>query len=621
MIASVLCFGAAHGAGTHADRLLAYGSAPATALPAQIKQEVYALLAQMNVPQSTRKQFELMHHWDVKAFPPGARTVDMHQAIVVASGPISVPHTTFAVIIAAGDVDIASGAEIIVISGGNIRFSHHPRRERSGVFVAKGRFDAPWVVDAAIHAGKGAQLTSNSLAVHAFNTSVRSKARVEVATFSGTPVFSGSPRTARRRASPKRDDWTEIRFAGQRCTDSAPLATVADNVPRMARSKAQCAHIDAVLVSCSADGSEQWTVHICKNIIVDIRSRMSRGRAEFDYYNPLVAKARIGITSDLRVTTHWPKAVHRVVPRENSEVDALVTPLFKEVTRLREEKRRDEAIAVLEKILEIDPWRPIAHSVLVDLKRQRGDDRGALEHLDRYIIMLDPASPFPETQAYTYGRRGLLLLSLGERTRGLADLDHSVRLAPRDWIQRQHRGLGRFYAGDFDEAIEDFDFVSKTVKQAGVFEHRGWSYFLKRQPREACEDALRSLASLKETPPNAGTPAQAAYSLMLGHFACAQASETARIEPFFDEWRSRLPAKAWPEAFISYLRGEVGEPELRAASTYPHRAGEIDAFLGLDAQKNGRDEEALKRFQQAIAGAKGYNLARALGEHFVAAQR
>lgn len=179
---------------------------------------------------------------------------------------------------------------LLVIAGGDIRFEQHPDRTEAGVFLTKKSLTADWAADMFVHAHGGARFRSQSVKILAYNTRVVADSPVDVATLSGKLVFSGFPaESAPQSALPRMVG--EIEFVGQRCSNAVPLREIANRVPALALTKAHCKKINLLVARCGeksglAEGEELWTVHMCKNLLTDIRVRTINGRAQIEFYNP-----------------------------------------------------------------------------------------------------------------------------------------------------------------------------------------------------------------------------------------------------------------------------------------------------------------------------------------------
>lgn len=285
--------------GTAADRLLEIAKAGKPVSPARIRGEVDSLLTELGAAPSFRERFALMGQWDVTA-APGVRPLDsVDHAIVIAPGPVTVKQALFTAIIAAGDVRIESGAGLVVVSGGNVTFAQDPEREWAGIFVSKGKLTAHWLARAALHAGGGATVRSNSIDVLAYNTEYRGTRTARLELRSGKPLFSAD-RAPARKPPPLAPFNTDFEFVGERCDSGVPVNLIAERIPKMAREKTRCSDLDLLVVTCRQDAAtakndEIWTVHACRNVLVDIRARMVGGSPEVSFVPPPAPSAAVAV--------------------------------------------------------------------------------------------------------------------------------------------------------------------------------------------------------------------------------------------------------------------------------------------------------------------------------------
>lgn len=275
---------------TSADNLLAL-SQNASAIQGQaLQDQIMTLFSDLGVRKEVSERFERLHFWDVKRVGSSFRSEDEGNSTIISNGSVTLESATSLVIIAAGDVTIQSGSNLLVIAGGNIRFGQHPSRTRAGVFLTKKSLTVDWAADMFVHARNGARFNSQSVKILAYNTKVSADSPIDIGELTGKPVFSDSPSVSVRNGSLPRFG-EGIRFAGQRCRDGVALAEIADRVPALALTKGYCKKVDLLVARCGRkaglpEGEELWTVHMCENVLTEIRIRKKEGRAQYDFYNP-----------------------------------------------------------------------------------------------------------------------------------------------------------------------------------------------------------------------------------------------------------------------------------------------------------------------------------------------
>ncbi|MBN2585744.1 MAG: hypothetical protein JXA64_01110 [Candidatus Fermentibacteraceae bacterium] len=118
------------------------------------------------------------------------------------------------------------------------------------------------------------------------------------------------------------------------------------------------------------------------------------------------------------------------------------------------ESRLDEAVAYLDRAIELDPgnaelylMRSAAHGFLIDWTK-------ALEDLDT-SIGLDPDNP------RTLAARGCVNLEMGFLEAGIQDLSKAIELAPDSAVYYEHRAFGYQMMGDGELADADLRTVSE----------------------------------------------------------------------------------------------------------------------------------------------------------------
>jgi tetratricopeptide (TPR) repeat protein len=101
----------------------------------------------------------------------------------------------------------------------------------------------------------------------------------------------------------------------------------------------------------------------------------------------------------------------------------------------------------------------------------------------------------------------------------------------------------------------------------------------------------------------------ACYAELLGHFAARRAGISDRAKMLLDKAASRCEPPAWPFPLVQYLRGQIDERALLAATasdangkstkayTQNSRATQAHCYVGLDLLQQGRQDLALRHFR------------------------
>ncbi len=270
-------------ASTPAERLLATIKNPPTSSFQQVQADVLALLDQLKALPSLRERFDDINRWEGRIAKKGEFIEGDDHVVILSPGPVTARRLQNAIVLADGDVTVEMGFGLLVIATGKIEFLQDHQRETAGVFVTQKTFTAPWAVNLLVHAQGGATFKSDSLRIQAFNTAVRSSKPIGLSLVSGNPVFSALP-ALKSTATPPPGSAGKFPFVGERCLNGASLDEVAAQVPAIARSNATCPDIDLAVARCIKSTSEEiWTVHICKNQLVDVASRKRSGGPGFEF--------------------------------------------------------------------------------------------------------------------------------------------------------------------------------------------------------------------------------------------------------------------------------------------------------------------------------------------------
>ena len=134
------------------------------------------------------------------------------------------------------------------------------------------------------------------------------------------------------------------------------------------------------------------------------------------------------------------------------EADEYVIELNREANHLASLEKHDEALAILDRVLETHPGSAPTHYNRGRIFHVRGDRETALGEYDR---ALDIRPDYPKALT----NRALLLAPRGDVRKAVADLTRAIELAPDRTAARYHRGRLRLGLGRFEAARADFDRV------------------------------------------------------------------------------------------------------------------------------------------------------------------
>ena len=135
-----------------------------------------------------------------------------------------------------------------------------------------------------------------------------------------------------------------------------------------------------------------------------------------------------------------------------AEPDEAVVKLNREANRLSAFGRHDEALAILNGVIETNPDSAPTHYNRGRIFHVRGDHGTALRAYDR-AIELRP------DYAKALTNRALVLAEQGAVERAVSDLSRAIELAPDRTAAWYHRGRLRLGLGLFEKARADFDRV------------------------------------------------------------------------------------------------------------------------------------------------------------------
>ena len=135
-----------------------------------------------------------------------------------------------------------------------------------------------------------------------------------------------------------------------------------------------------------------------------------------------------------------------------AEADEYVIELNREANHLASLGKHDEALAILDSVLETHPGSAPTHYNRGRIFHVRGDRETALGEYDR---ALDIRPDYPKALT----NRALLLAPRGDVRKAVVDLTRAIELAPDRTAAWYHRGRLRLGLRRFEAARADFDRV------------------------------------------------------------------------------------------------------------------------------------------------------------------
>ena len=148
---------------------------------------------------------------------------------------------------------------------------------------------------------------------------------------------------------------------------------------------------------------------------------------------------------------------------------------------------KEQALADLKTAVKLEPDNSLALYWLADLARESGDEALTIEALDK---VLAGNYAFPEA----YIQRGMLKYKAADFKEAIADFDSAIAISteiPEAYI---NRGLAKDKIGNFSGAIQDFNrAIRMNSADAQAFQFRGNTWFKMKEYEQAIKDYNMSI--------------------------------------------------------------------------------------------------------------------------------
>lgn len=585
---------------------------------------VRRVLEALDLPQELRSKYAYMGSANFRAEKNYFETSELTETVILVNGSTRIGFARNAIIIARGDVRVAHGAGLIIVSDGSIRLSHETGllgvAHAPGVYIARETVDISHSLHPVIYAPKGTTLPPYRQ-MTAINTDISSVAGSPVTRYTVAALFAGEPTRAPvpRPAPPS----APFAYGGSRCANAMPdEIALLQRMRAIVAREAGCQEIHSVTASCTQESTarngftsvERWTFDMCGRSL-NLVSQISG-------YVPLADRTEpsaMAVHASLKIERP-PRPAEDVAEEERWRMRfASMTPEEKaRMTKLNEEAiahhLKGDLFEAREKYHEanrISGTTARTGSNLHSVERQ-------LERSDAATEVLTAKIDGGKADAITYAERGLIRIRFNDMSRGLRDLDHASAISRNNPRVDTERAWGLLIANrpELAEAAA-IAVLAKEPTHHRALEVLAWSRLFQNRPREAFQDADRSLRV--DPPWTAETFAaeRAGYRAIAGYLALSNAESRASAVEWLLRWKPYLRTGAWPDAFALFLLGEINEEQMKAVAVSMQptdrgaAAGEGFAFLahdGLSADERKQRADAMRQYFRTSFGA-GHSLA------------
>ena len=267
-----------------------------------------------------------------------------------------------------------------------------------------------------------------------------------------------------------------------------------------------------------------------------------------------------------------------------------IAPLLGAAIGLHQRGQLNEARAIYERILQVNPAHPDALHLLGVVAYQQGRFGQAVELIDRAIV-LSPAN------AALYANRGVALRELKQLDAAAADYDKAISLKPDYAEAYYNRGNVMRALSKLEAAIADYgQAIALKPDHAAAYNNRGFALHELKRPAAAIADYDRAIAIAPAYAAAYNNRGLARQELKQLDAAMADYDKAIAVQPDLAEaYNSRAGArrelKQLAAAIADYDKAIAIAPEYAAA--YNNR--------GIARQEAKQLETALADYDKAIA--------------------
>jgi tetratricopeptide (TPR) repeat protein len=572
------------------------------------------LFSHLEVPPEVRGRYAYMPEARFQKTDKYFEADELSDTILVARQSVRVGFARNIVIISGGEVDIAHASGVVVVARGSIRVSHGQSLGGvPGLFVTAGGATIGWASGASVYAVAGAEFSQTGT-VTAYNTDIRGNINGIVNKQARPPIFEREPVRAPVPPSMMVSTGETMSFTGTRCAAGAELERLSDRLPVAARRELNCPRIEATVVQCQSDGKisggttrERWSFRGCGRLVhFDVNSSSHA----VSISSPIRGvDAPAGDPGKPAISpSAGPGTARRSLPPGDLQK---ISKYFEEGLAHSMRGEIVEARAAYAKTFELDPDHEPARRNVAGLdSRIARADAAAATYAERIAK--------GDSTARTLADRGLAYFSAGDAGRGLEDLDNASKYSVADLTIAIDRAWAYLRANRLDEASGmTTELIARHSRFSKAYEVRAWSHLLQNGAQAAYKDAFSSLVEGGKWTPASFASEKAAYRVLVGYFALRQSAMRSEATAWLREWRPQISERAWPDAAVRYLSGELDELEMIAVAEalrsvdHGNAVAEAYVFAALERGFAGDWEEGRRRMNEMFReryGA-GYTLA------------
>lgn len=262
-----------------------------------------------------------------------------------------------------------------------------------------------------------------------------------------------------------------------------------------------------------------------------------------------------------------------------------------------EKKEYDKAIADCTEAIRLDPKDAVAYY-------NRGRSYYFKREYDKAIADFTGAIRLEPKDAYAYVSRGIAWHNGGNSYRAMADYDEAIRVDPKYASAHHNLALELMSQGLLDIAHPEFTTKGLFDKAAAEFKET-----VRLDPKDLeahyygglCDwfglhdgEAVSGMKDFLERAEWKGD--RAVFATIIGHFAAIRSGKPDPARKFLDDFKAKGDMTAWPAPLVRYLRGEIDEKALLAASTDQGKLAASHGCLAIDFLLKEKFVESARHF-------------------------
>lgn len=321
----------------------------------------------------------------------------------------------------------------------------------------------------------------------------------------------------------------------------------------------------------------------------------------------------IAIMAALVVATYYLASAKTLTSTQTHSV-ALAPFDLKEPTLLLKKNKPQEAMLLLDKIVDKNPGHAQARYLRAHAYLMLNDDVKALEDIDVYLqknqnapsallfkaerlIALsrlrdalktaDSLIAATPTNAVAYILRSSIYDRMDNTAKSMEDSNEAVRLAPSDANALSSRGYSYLNLGLTEDAIKDFtNAIKLDPNLVGAMTGRMFAYFMHADYIECDKQCVEILAKV-------GMRDRCApYAVLMASICRKQLKQVPQRIAFLNQAIATLDPNTWPYPVVQYMAGQLTSDAVFQLAANKDKMTEAKTYIAFDLLADNKGAEA-----------------------------